>query len=191
MDSRNAEVICTQEVATIAIDSTPFEAAERMAETGVGSLVVLGGDGAPTGIVTDRDLTLRVVGHGGDPAELLIGDVMTSPVVSVGAKDSVDTVFNVMRRSGVRRVVVLDGPRLVGIVAMDDLVQSLAREMDDLGKETQAQLSRGKFERIHREIDRRLGDVSRRLQVTNWITRDTLLHEIRDLRARVREAAKS
>ena len=188
------DLVCSRDVATIPVGASPFEAAERMGEAGVGSLVVLNADGAPVGMVTDRDLALRVVTRASDPEAVQIGDVMTEPLVSVKADDSAEAVSAIMKRSGIRRVTVLSGEKLVGIVALDDLLRSLALEVDDLGKETRSKLSRvtkdGDFDVVRREIDRRLHEVSSRMQFTNWIARDKLLREVDELRQRVLNAAE-
>ena len=144
MKSPNIEFLCTREVETISVDATPMEAADGMEEAGVGSLVVMSADGDPVGMVTDRDLALRVVALGENPGSIRIGDVMTTPLASVQAEEGVEAVIELMKRAGIRRVPILKDGTLVGIVSMDDILQGLAWEMDDLGKETQSKMHRAR-----------------------------------------------
>lgn len=195
MSSLCAGTICQSDVMTIPVTASPIEAALVMTEVGVGCLIAVDGSEL-SGMVTDRDLAIRVVGHR-DPETTVIGDVMSEPLLCVNADEGVDVVVELMKRNGIRRVPVLQGGELqdgelVGIIALDDLVQDLAWEMGDLGKETQSMIRRAKrigtLDRIQREIDRKLHEAYRSLQYTNWVARDRLLSEIDHLREKVREA---
>jgi len=119
-----------------------IEAAEDSRETGakvmdeknVGCVVVVH-DGRPVGIVTDRDLVLRVLRRARDPESVLIEEVMTAKVECVTADRDPLAVAVHMRQTGVRRLPVVDRDgRIVGIVAYDDLVRHVgmeSREMAD------------------------------------------------------------
>jgi CBS domain-containing protein len=114
----------------VAIDATGpiWKTAELMRAHHVGAVVVTSSE-IPVGIVTDRDLALRVVGAQVDPMRH-VGSVMTTDLVTIDSGASVDEAFLAMRRAGVRRLPILgeDGT-LVGIVSIDDLVVLLSGEL--------------------------------------------------------------
>ncbi|MFJ5534835.1 CBS domain-containing protein [Streptomyces sp. NPDC093261] len=106
------------------------EAARRMDEYGIGSVLVVEG-GALRGIVTDRDLAVRGLGRGldsGAPVEA----VMSPQVITVGADDDVYVAYRTLRRSGVRRLPVVDGQRVVGMLTVDDLLLDVFQRVADL-----------------------------------------------------------
>ncbi|MFF4603220.1 CBS domain-containing protein [Streptomyces sp. NPDC001339] len=117
-------------VVTVAPDTTLAETAQRMGECVVGCVVVMSGP-AVHGVVTDRDLTVRGLAAGAS-ATSPVSNVMTAPVHTVRADDDVDEAYHTMRRTGVRRLPVVDGGRLIGLVALDDLLLDVARRLDEL-----------------------------------------------------------
>jgi CBS domain-containing protein len=100
---------------------------ERLAGLGIGSLVVVEGDGpaAPVGIVTESDI-VRIVGEGGDPDAVTVKEFMQSPVISVEPSVSVHEAADRMREDGIRRLPVIDD-RLEGIVTVSDLTNYIPR----------------------------------------------------------------
>jgi CBS domain-containing protein len=116
-----AEVM-TELVVTAEPERTVREVAAIMRERNVGS-VVLVRDGRPVGIVTDRDLALSVLADGGDPAGA-VADHASSPLIHAAPDMEVDEAAGLMVRHGIRRLVVLAGERLAGIVTLDDLVSN-------------------------------------------------------------------
>lgn len=118
------------DVVTASPDERVVEIARMMDERNVGS-VVIERDGYPVGIVTDRDLALRVCARNVDPESTSVRDVMTCDPFVVDRNDSLRNVMECAREQGVRRFpVVDDDQRLVGIVTMDDVVRILANEMN-------------------------------------------------------------
>jgi CBS domain-containing protein len=109
----------TAEVVTAAPERTVREIAELMRERNVGS-VVLVEDDRPVGFVTDRDLALSVIADGRDYGDH-VADHASSPVITAEPAMGVEEAAELMVRHGVRRLVVLDGGRLTGIVTLDDL----------------------------------------------------------------------
>ncbi|WP_055491316.1 cyclic nucleotide-binding/CBS domain-containing protein [Streptomyces sp. TP-A0356] len=106
------------------------EAARQMDEYGVGSVLVVEG-GTLRGIATDRDLAVRGLGRGldgGAPVEA----VMSPQVITVGVADDVYVAYRTLRRSGVRRLPVLDGHRVVGMLTVDDLLLDVFQRVADL-----------------------------------------------------------
>jgi CBS domain-containing protein len=115
--------------------STSVEAlAMQMADAGVGSIVIEE-DMEPIGIVTDRDLAVRVNARGRDGAETTAGDVMTADPVTVPLDAGLLEVTRLLRHRGVRRLpVVEDDGTLAGILTLDDVMQVLVQELDNLGR---------------------------------------------------------
>jgi CBS domain-containing protein len=112
--------VMTESVVTAEPQRTVREIAELMRERNVGS-VVLVEDGRPTGFVTDRDLALSVIADGRDYGDH-VGDHASSPVIHGEPSMEVEEAAELMIRHGIRRLVVVDGGRLSGIVTLDDLV---------------------------------------------------------------------
>jgi CBS domain-containing protein len=112
--------VMTESVVTAAPQRTVREVAELMRERNVGSVVIVE-DGRATGFVTDRDLALSVIADGRDFGDH-VADHASSPVISAAPAMDVQEAAELMVRHGIRRLVVLDGDRLSGIVTLDDLV---------------------------------------------------------------------
>lgn len=121
--------ICIREVALADPDEPVADAAARMEREGVGTLVVVDEDERPTGILTDRDVALRCVGQGLDPHATEVADVMTAPVRSVDEETPIEEALSYMASGANRRLVVVDpADRLVGILAVDDVLDLLIEE---------------------------------------------------------------
>jgi CBS domain-containing protein len=112
--------IMTAQVVTAAPDRTVREIAELMRERNVGSVVIVSDGGDPVGFVTDRDLALSVIADGRDFGDH-VADHASSPVISAEPAMDVEEGAELMVRHGIRRLVIVDGGRLSGIVTLDDL----------------------------------------------------------------------
>jgi CBS domain-containing protein len=116
------------------VESVPPEtrcvdAARRMRDADVGSVIVTEA-GRPLGIVTDRDLVVRVIATGGDAEKLTVRDVMSRKPIFVSQSRDVGYVLELMRDMAVRRIPVVDDhQQLVGVVALDDIVLALSSEL--------------------------------------------------------------
>ncbi|PJN32352.1 histidine kinase [Streptomyces sp. CB02959] len=117
-------------VVTVAPDATLGETARLMQQHTVGCVAVVSGE-TVLGMVTDRDLAVRGLGAERS-ADTPVGEVMTVPIHAVCPGDDVDAAYRTMRRSSVRRLPVLDGGRLVGVVALDDLLMDVSRRLSEL-----------------------------------------------------------
>ncbi|MDX1649558.1 MAG: CBS domain-containing protein [Myxococcota bacterium] len=127
--------ICIREVHVADPDESLLEAARRMRDRDVGTLVVVDAERRPVGILTDRDLATRCVAAGCDPAVTKVGSAMTVPVTT--AVESTPIEEGIARMSGVpaRRLVVVDeDDHLVGVLALDDVLELLVEEMETLGR---------------------------------------------------------
>lgn len=126
--------ICCRDVDTVEIDENVMAAAVRMRERDVGTLVCVDGQGRPVGVVTDRDLAMRVVAEGRAPSDTPIGHAMTPEPHTVNEDTPIETALSLMRSARCRRLpVVGKDQRLVGIVALDDVLALLAEEFALLG----------------------------------------------------------
>ena len=131
--------LCNRDVVTIGKGERVLEAARRMRQQHVGTLVVVDDEAAtprPLGMITDRDIVVGVVAE--DPEDLdrfLVGDVMSFDVTTAYEDEGLDEVLARMRREGIRRIpVVDDADTLVGIVALDDLLEALSRQLDEVSR---------------------------------------------------------
>lgn len=122
--------ICTREVHLAAPQEPVRDAARRMLERNVGSLIVIDGDRRPIGMLTDRDLALRVVANERDPRSSTVEHVMTSLPRTIAEETPVDRALWLMRAWGVRRAPVVDvAGHLAGVLALDDVVTLIAGEL--------------------------------------------------------------
>jgi len=112
--------IMTSSPITLTADRPVIDAATAMKENNIGDVIVMT-EGKMCGVVTDRDIVVRVIAQGREPQTTKLGDVCSRDVASVGPDDDVDRVIDVVRKRSVRRVPVLDGGKPVGIVSIGDL----------------------------------------------------------------------
>ena len=125
---RSCEEVMTRNPATCGPQSPVTEAAQLMEREGVGSIPICD-NGKLEGIVTDRDIAVRVVAGGRDPKSTMISDVMTRNPECVTAADSIDRALEVMESRQVRRIPVIDGSgKLVGIIAQADIATRLGND---------------------------------------------------------------
>jgi CBS domain-containing protein len=133
--------ICQRDVDIVGPDETVLVAAERMRQRTVGCLVVVDSGQVPVGIVTDRDLALRVVAEDRDAGTTTVGQIMTKLPDLAHEDMPIETALGLMRRRSFRRLPVIDkAGRLSGLVTLDDILMLLAEEFmqigDILGSET-------------------------------------------------------
>jgi len=126
--------ICCRQVDTAEPQESVRTAAQRMSNRSVGTLVVIDDENRPMGILTDRDLAVRVVGRGKDAATTQVADVMSEGVYTVTEDLPIEDALSRMRRETVRRLVVVrDDGSLAGIVSLDDILALLTDELRDIG----------------------------------------------------------
>ena len=119
-----------------------LDAARAIESNNIGAVVVQD-RGRLVGIVTDRDLTIRVVGRGLDPKTTLIEDVMTMPVEALSPADRQTDAIRLMQERNIRRVPLVEGERIVGMVTLDDLLLDEAAPLDQLALIVAAQIGEG------------------------------------------------
>jgi CBS domain-containing protein len=123
--------IMREDVVTTSPETPVNEVATTMRDETVGSVVVVE-DGAPTGLVTDRDIAVRIAADALDATEMTARDMMTEDPETVDVDTGVLELCNAMHDAGVRRMPVVDGGDLAGIVTLDDLTVLLSGELEQL-----------------------------------------------------------
>jgi CBS domain-containing protein len=116
-DIMSSGVDCVRE------DETILDAAKRMGELGVGALPICGNDDKLKGMLTDRDIVVKVLAKGLDPATTRAGELSQGEAVTIGADDGIDELVRTMTRYQVKRVPVIDGKQLVGVISESDLAE--------------------------------------------------------------------
>ena len=103
-------------------------AARKMKELDVGSLPVCGEDNRLKGMVTDRDIVVKCLAGGHDPKTTTAGTLAEGKPVTIGADDSIDEALRTMKEHKVRRLPVIDGHDLVGMLAQADVARNLPED---------------------------------------------------------------
>ena len=126
------ERICTKDIVTIAPDVTVLEATKLMQSKHIGCLVVID-ESRPIGILTDRDIVLKVVASEKKPAETAVKEIMTTNPAMVNVNYDLLDAVRLMHNRGVRRLPVVDEQRhLLGIITMDDLLTVFGTKVANL-----------------------------------------------------------
>jgi CBS domain-containing protein len=120
--------VMTTNPETLPESTTVREAAETMRANDIGDVVIVDDNGAISGILTDRDIVVRVVAEGRDPRVTRIGDIGSRELTAASPDDPVDRAVQLMRERAIRRLPVVDKGKPVGIVSIGDL--ALDRDPD-------------------------------------------------------------
>lgn len=127
------------DVVTADPDTSVTDLAATMGDENVGSVIITEEE-TPVGIVTDRDLTIRVLGEARDPETLTASDVMTEDLETADPETGFYEATETMADNGIRRLPVTDeNGALAGIITADDLTELLAEEQQHLGAVIEAQ----------------------------------------------------
>lgn len=127
---------CTNDVVFCSRETTALEAARLMRQKSIGDVIVVDDpdeDLSPVGVVTDRDLAIKVIAAGLDPAKTSVAEIMHTPVVTADEAEDTSVAIARMRYHGVRRLpVTARNGNLVGVVTLDDLLRRLRYEVSSL-----------------------------------------------------------
>ncbi len=104
-------------------------AASIMKERARGSLVVVD-NGKPVGIITERDIVRRLVAEGKSASATKVGEIMSTPLISVGPEATVAAAVRVMYENGIRRLPIVEDDRVIGMLTVTDLARVLYRERE-------------------------------------------------------------
>ncbi len=119
----------TKDVLIVDPEATVFEAAKKMVEKDIGSLVVRGKKGE-LGIITERDILRRVVAEEKDPRKVKVREIMSSPVITCTPETTIDEAAALMAMGRVRRLPVVDNDKVVGIITAYDVARARKVEME-------------------------------------------------------------
>lgn len=125
--------ICNRDVVILQQDDTVLEAAKLMRQHHIGDIVVVeerNGVRFPIGIVTDRDLVVEIMATGLDQTVITVGDIMVQELATAKKSTGIFETIQYMRSKAVRRLPIVDEDgSLVGILALDDLLELLSEEL--------------------------------------------------------------
>jgi CBS domain-containing protein len=126
--AKTAREVMTGGAECIGENESVVDAAKKMAELDVGVLPICGEDNRLKGMLTDRDIAVKVLAQDRDPGSTKAGELGEGKPVTIGADDSVKEALQTMKEHKVRRLPVIDGHDLVGIVSQGDLATEVDEE---------------------------------------------------------------
>ena len=129
MAQKTARDIMSPDCTCVGENDTVLEAAEKLAELDVGAMPICGEDDRLKGMVTDRDIVVKILAEGKDPSSTPVSELATQDeVVTIGADDPIDEALRTMAAHKVRRLPVIDGHELVGMVSQADIATNIDEE---------------------------------------------------------------
>jgi CBS domain-containing protein len=132
------DVIGAQTIRGLSETDTVLDAANLMVRHDIAAVVVFGAADTLVGIVTERDLTRRILADGLDPATTAIGDIMTENPDTLSPDDAVYDAVELMRTRRYRHLPVVENGNVVGMVSMRDLYDTLQTALEEKMRETEA-----------------------------------------------------
>ena len=128
--AKKAREIMSDDCTCIGENDSVLDAAKQLKQLDVGALPICGEDDRLKGMLTDRDIVVKVLAEGKDPASVKAGElgVGDGKTITIGADDSIDDALKTMSEHKVRRLPVIDEQRLVGIVAQADIARNIDEE---------------------------------------------------------------
>jgi CBS domain-containing protein len=128
--AKTARDIMTADCQCIGENDTVLDAARRLAELNVGAMPICGEDNRLKGMLSDRDIVVKVLAQGKDPASTKAGEVGQGDgqTVTIGADDSIDEALRTMATHQVRRLPVIDGQECVGVLSQADIATNIDEE---------------------------------------------------------------
>ena len=123
-----ARDIMTGGAECIGANETLEAAARKMKDLDVGSLPICGEDNRLKGMITDRDIVIKCLADGGDPRSAKAGDFAEGKPLTIGADDSIEEAIRTMQEHQVRRLPVIDGHDLIGILSQGDIARNYPEE---------------------------------------------------------------
>jgi CBS domain-containing protein len=134
---------CRKPVIRVAPDANITEACQLMEQNNIGCLIAER-EGKLCGIVTDRDIALRVAGAKRDPDKTLIKDIMTPDPIRISVDKDLHHLTAMMHAYHVRRVPIVNGfDTTLGIVTLDDLIAQMGDELSEIGKAISEEFPQG------------------------------------------------
>ncbi len=132
------DIVQRQNIASVTPGDSAFTAAQKMAEVNVAALVIVGDDDALIGIVTERDVTQRLVAKGLDPNATPVSEIMTANPDTLSPDDSAGDALELMQSRKYRHLPVAEDGKCVGMVSIRDLYAAVKLALEKDIKETEA-----------------------------------------------------
>src|SRR4051795_6829716 len=126
--SKTAREVMTGGAECVGENDTIADVAKRLSELDVGAMPICGEDDRLKGMITDRDIVVKVLAQGKDPAKVKVGEFAQGKPVTIGADDSIEEALDVMSEHKVRRLPVIDGHDCVGVISQADVATDLPDE---------------------------------------------------------------
>jgi CBS domain-containing protein len=120
--------VMTEGPLTLPETASVTQAARMMRDAGIGAVLVVNGSSELTGVITDRDIVVRVLAAGQDPAQTRIGDIASEAACYLSPEDSIEDAVEMMGDYQVRRLPIVEDGRAIGIVSLGDLAELRAPE---------------------------------------------------------------
>lgn len=117
-------------IVTISPDKTLHEASKLLAEHNIGAVMVVDKNGAPQGILSERDIVRRLAKHGQDCLAMRVEEAMTKDLIIALPEDEVAKLSNVMTNNRIRHLPIMDGEQLVGIISIGDVVKAQIQHLE-------------------------------------------------------------
>jgi CBS domain-containing protein len=123
-----ARDIMTGDAECASTSDSLVDAARKLRDLDVGALPICGEDNRLQGMITDRDIVVKCIAEGGDPSTVTVSELAEGKPVTIGADDSVEEALRTMSRHGVRRLPVIDGHELIGVLSQADVAKNLPEQ---------------------------------------------------------------
>lgn len=133
------DIVHRQEITSISRSATATQAATAMMNANTAAVIVTDPDGKLAGIVTERDVTRKVVASGTSPSSVTVEDIMTANPDTLSASDSASDALELMQTRGYRHLPVTDGEgKCIGMVSVRDLYDAVKKTLEENIRETEA-----------------------------------------------------
>ena len=124
--AKTAREVMTGGAECVQENETVLEAAKKLASLDVGSMPICGEDNRLKGMLTDRDIVVKALAKDKDPRTTRAGELAEGKPVTIGADDDIEDALDLMKRHQIRRLPVIDGHDLVGIISQADIALSMS-----------------------------------------------------------------
>ena len=175
---------------TVPPDLDVDDVADEMDAHGVGSVIVVD-DGRPIGIITDRDLVVRVIAPGRDPDKTHAEDVMTPDPLLIPRDTPTIELLKMLEERGVRRAPIVEDGKISGMISLDDLVLELGVQLwnvsEAVGSELRETRRAARGRRLREAREEALDDIWHQFQSAGEKVRKTLVRQLRDLAAKMED----